>query len=33
MKMLELIIDPNGSLSHTKLWLNMSNVVASIAYH
>jgi hypothetical protein len=32
MRVLELITDPNGSLSHTKLWSNIANCIASLAF-
>ena len=31
-KVMELITDPNGSLSHTKLWSNVANFLASVAF-
>lgn len=32
MKLLELITDPNGSLSHTKIWSNIGMAVITITY-
>jgi hypothetical protein len=32
MKIMELITDRNGTLSHTKLWSNIANLVASSAF-
>ena len=32
MRLMELITDPNGTLSHTKLWSNIGMFIVSITY-